>query len=140
MCTTCVCVCLCVCVCVCVCNTAASRETQNGDLKLAGHGASRFSGRLEIYYNGEWGTICAANAKISDFDYRAGSVACRQMGLGNVVDVYTVHNLPELRYIRTCACTCVRAVGCIIASVMYLCIVLSLSLSLSLSSPHTFFR
>ena len=83
-----------------LCIVAASHEAQNGDLRLAGHGASRFSGRLEIFYNGEWGTICAAGAQFSDFDYKAGSVACRQMGLGNAVDVYSIHNMPELRCIR----------------------------------------
>ena len=79
-----------------------SQEGRNGDLRLVGHGASRFSGRLEIFYNGEWGTVCAAadeNGKFSDFGYQAGSVACRQMGLGNVVDVYNVHYLPELKYV-----------------------------------------
>ena len=82
---------------MCLYIAAASQARQNGDLRLAGHGRSRLSGRLEIFHNGEWGTVCAADAKISDFSYEAGSVACRQMGLGNVVDVYSIHNLPELR-------------------------------------------
>ncbi len=33
-------------------------------------------GRLEIFHNGVWGTICDDN-----FDRSAASVACRQMGL-----------------------------------------------------------
>ena len=88
---------------MCLCIAAASiSQAHDGDLRLNGHGASRFSGRLAIFYNGEWGTVCAAtDFKFFDFDYKAGSVACRQMGLGNVVDVYSIHNLPELRYIRT---------------------------------------
>ena len=93
---------------MCLCIAAAASQARDGDLRLNGHGASRFSGRLEIFYNGEWGTVCAAaDALFLDFDYKAGSVACRQMGLGNVVDVYTIHNLPELRYIHL-TCTCIH--------------------------------
>ena len=77
---------------------AASSQRQNGDLRLYGHGHSQFAGRLEVFYDGEWGSVCASGVEFSDFDFKAGSVACRQMGLGNVVDVYSKHNLPELRY------------------------------------------
>jgi len=45
-------------------------------LRLVGSGLPR-EGRLEIYYNGQWGTVC---------DDRFGSldatVACVQLGLG----------------------------------------------------------
>ena len=115
---------------MCLCIAAAS-QARDGDLRLNGHGASRFSGRLEIFYNGEWGTVCAAaDAQFFDFDYKAGSVACRQMGLGNVVDVYSIHNFPGLRYIRTINMyTPVFTFTCGLLS--------SLSLSLSLSLSHS---
>ena len=113
-----------------------SQEGQNnGALRLAGHGASRFSGRLEIFYNGEWGTICAADvdAPFSDFGYQAGSVACRQMGLGNVVDVYTIHNLPELRYVVIVLCVHVNVHVHFMSIYMYSLSLSLLSLSLSFS-------
>ena len=38
-----------------------------------------WSGRLEVQYNGVWGTICDDN-----FDNTDASVACKQLGLGYV--------------------------------------------------------
>lgn len=45
-------------------------------LRLAGSGRPR-EGRLEVYYNGRWGTVCD-----DYFDYLDASVACFQLGLG----------------------------------------------------------
>jgi len=45
-------------------------------IRLAGSGQSR-EGRLEVYHNGQWGTVCD-----DSFDYRDASVACFQLGLG----------------------------------------------------------
>ena len=51
---------------------------RNGDLRLARGSQSLTtysSGRLEIYINGQWGTVCDAS-----FGFTDGNVACRQMG------------------------------------------------------------
>ena len=55
----------------------AQRE---GDLRLAGYGASRLAGRLEIFLNGEWGTVCSPRDTLD-----VTKVACRQLGLGHFV-------------------------------------------------------
>ncbi|MBJ95113.1 MAG: hypothetical protein CMP23_11660 [Rickettsiales bacterium] len=47
----------------------------DGDLRLAGTG-SGFEGRIEIYYSGQWGTICDDSWGTAD-----AQVACRQLGL-----------------------------------------------------------
>lgn len=53
----------------------------NGDLRLAGYGSTSLWGRLEIYLDGSWGTICD-----DMFTIKEAEVACRQMGLGYAVN------------------------------------------------------
>jgi len=45
-------------------------------IRLAGSSQPR-EGRLEVYYNGRWGTVCD-----DYFDRLDASVACAQLGLG----------------------------------------------------------
>jgi len=40
-------------------------------------GGTKFEGRLEVMYQGVWGTVCD-----DDFTNVDASVACRQLGLG----------------------------------------------------------
>ena len=77
-----VCVCVCACVCasvdlkVCVSCTGAQDHPIVGDLRLNTANSTRtFSGRLEIYYNRQWGTVCDDSFLQTEAD-----VACRQLG------------------------------------------------------------
>ena len=53
----------------------------NGSLRLVDTGSTQFGGRLEVYYNNEWGTVC--DNFWGTFD---ATVACRQMGFVGVTD------------------------------------------------------
>ena len=48
-------------------------------MRLAG-GMSNHSGRVEVYYNGEWGIVCDNGWDITD-----ATVACRQLGFHSAI-------------------------------------------------------
>ncbi|XP_022109511.1 scavenger receptor cysteine-rich type 1 protein M130-like isoform X2 [Acanthaster planci] len=56
------------------------REASSPAVRLAG--GTETEGRVEIFYQGKWGTVCA-----DEWDLVDGEVVCQQLGLGHVVDV-----------------------------------------------------
>lgn len=52
------------------------------DVRLAG-GASNSSGRIEVFFNGEWGTICFQGWNLID-----ANVVCRQLGYSTAITTY----------------------------------------------------
>ena len=61
------------------------------DLRLVTKGEYSTSlltaGRLEVYHNGQWGTVCSVG--FSSYESR---VACRQLGFSSYLDSSTVGN------------------------------------------------
>ena len=51
------------------------------EVRLA-DGTGPANGRLEVYYNGQWGTVCRTNATIE-----LAIIVCRQLGFPTVVDI-----------------------------------------------------
>jgi len=47
-------------------------------VRLSGSGLPH-EGRLEVYYNGQWGTVCD-----DEFDDYDATVACKSLGSGSV--------------------------------------------------------
>ncbi|CAH1773679.1 unnamed protein product [Owenia fusiformis] len=80
--------------------TKPKRET----LRLSG-GSDSF-GRLEVFYKGEWGTICASNWR-----QQHSIIACRQLGFGSTYahkipsGTSRRENVPDRIWLHNLACT-----------------------------------
>lgn len=53
---------------------------KDGDMRLA-DGGSANEGRVEIYYSGQWGTVCENMWDLTD-----ASVVCRALGFRNATE------------------------------------------------------
>uniref|UniRef100_A0A673APC4 Lysyl oxidase homolog n=1 Tax=Sphaeramia orbicularis TaxID=375764 RepID=A0A673APC4_9TELE len=57
------------------CEAQSDSGTPVIQLRLAGEKRKHYEGRVEVFYNGEWGTVCD-----DDFSFSAAQVVCRELG------------------------------------------------------------
>ncbi|XP_072013340.1 scavenger receptor cysteine-rich domain-containing protein DMBT1-like [Amphiura filiformis] len=64
-------------------NSIYGLRTSENDIRLA-DGSTPYEGRLEVYHDASWGTVCDDH-----FDLVDAGVACRQLGFGNATSLHS---------------------------------------------------
>lgn len=64
----------------CIFSCAPRQVGQRRGIRLSGKSSNESGGRLEVFVNGAWRTVCD-----TEFDFREARVACRQLGFSGTV-------------------------------------------------------
>ena len=65
-------------------HTISGNEVKEGDIRLVG-GSYLWEGRVEIFLNGDWGTVCHDGAYNDD-----AAIVCRQLGYVTFSKLFSV--------------------------------------------------